>query len=337
MSDESKPQQTTDNLLDRRSLIGDGNVVSDIVQETGAHRSRGQRTAIVVGGGRGGIGRSTFVANLGLYFARTGKSVTVVDLDPAGPGLHGYLGLSLPVPTPISQCAGIGVRWERIAGTQLHLCGPNAHFIGYDADDIRRRILDEVYQGPSELLVMDLGRAYDGISLDVFLDSDVAITMSVPEPMAMEQAYGFLRAALFRQLVHTDSSAARTLRMALRSPKGEAMPTFRALTEMIKRDEPEAWMAVNETLGDFVPGIVLNRCKTRADREMLRGMVAGMHRRWAVQAVPLGTLDEDDVAQQSARWRRPLVSTYPGAAITTGIEQIGSNILSMFRLDKGMR
>ena len=115
------------------------------------------------------------------------------------------------------------------------------------------------------------------------------------------------------------------------------MPTFRALTALIRREYPDEWADVSEALGDFVPGIVLNRCETRADREMLRGMVEGMNRRWAIDAVALGAIDEDDVAKQSARWRRPLVSTYPGAAISVGIEQVGSTMLSLFRLERTPR
>ena len=33
--------------------------------------------------------------------------------------------------------------------------------------------------------------------LDLFLEADIAMTMSRPEPVAMEQAYAFIRAALF--------------------------------------------------------------------------------------------------------------------------------------------
>ncbi|MEE2756147.1 MAG: P-loop NTPase [Myxococcota bacterium] len=310
--------------------------IAAIVEKVAVSRLRGQRTAITIGGGSGGIGRSTFAANLGLYLARTGRSVTLVDLDPAGPALHGYLGLSLKVPTPIEQCSGIDVRWERIEGTTLHLCGPSAHFIGYDSRDIRMRILQEASTGPSDYLVIDLGRAYDGISLDVFLDSDVAITMSIPQPMAMEQAYGFLRAAMFRQLVHGTSPASARLRSALSSAKGEAMPTFRTLTELVRKAFPNDWESLSEAIGDFVPGIILNRCDTRADREMLRGMIEGMNRRWAIDAVALGTIDEDDVARQSSKWRRPLVSTYPGAAVTAGIEQVGMAIMTMYRLERGV-
>ena len=57
-----------------------------------------------------------------------------------------------------------------------------------------------------------------------------------------------------------------------------------------------------------------------------------MYRRWAIDAIPLGALDFDDVAFQSPKWRRPLLTTYPGAAISKGIEEIGSTIMGLFGL-----
>ena len=81
--------------------------VSDLLS-TERGRDRGQRTVLAIGGGRGGVGRSTLVANLGLYFARHGQSVSVADLDPAGPSLHAYLGFHACAYTHSAMCTSGG-------------------------------------------------------------------------------------------------------------------------------------------------------------------------------------------------------------------------------------
>ena len=48
---------------------------------------------LVVGGGRGGVGKSLLTVNLGVYLAQLGRRVLVADVDPAGSDLHGSLGL----------------------------------------------------------------------------------------------------------------------------------------------------------------------------------------------------------------------------------------------------
>ena len=58
---------------------------------------------------------------------------------------------------------------------------------------------------------------------------------------------------------------------SMNSPKGEAMPTFRALFEFIERTF-RMREAVRESLADFTPCLIMNR-KHRSERDMLRGMV----------------------------------------------------------------
>src|SRR5450432_502059 len=56
----------------------------------------GVRRTIAVGGGRGGVGKSVLAANLGVYVAQLGRSVLLIDADPAGAALHTVLGIELP-------------------------------------------------------------------------------------------------------------------------------------------------------------------------------------------------------------------------------------------------
>ena len=64
----------------------------------------GVRRTIAVGGGRGGVGKSVLAANLGVYVAQLGRSVLLIDADPAGAALHTVLGIDLPnIAAPSSE------------------------------------------------------------------------------------------------------------------------------------------------------------------------------------------------------------------------------------------
>ena len=54
---------------------------------------RGARKLLVVGGGRGGVGKSLVAGSLAVYFAQLGKSVLLVDADDTGANLHTHFGL----------------------------------------------------------------------------------------------------------------------------------------------------------------------------------------------------------------------------------------------------
>ena len=47
---------------------------------------------IAIGGAKGGIGKSMFAANLGVYLSNMGYETAIVDLDLGGANLHLYLG-----------------------------------------------------------------------------------------------------------------------------------------------------------------------------------------------------------------------------------------------------
>ena len=64
--------------------------------EGGAPGGARARRIIVVGGGRGGVGKTLLAVNLGVYFAQLGRDVVVCDADPFGSNLHAVLGLDSP-------------------------------------------------------------------------------------------------------------------------------------------------------------------------------------------------------------------------------------------------
>src|SRR5262245_3975701 len=60
-----------------------------------AEGPRNVRHVVAVGGGRGGVGKSVLAVNLGVYLAQLGRSVMLVDADPAGAELHTLLAVEI--------------------------------------------------------------------------------------------------------------------------------------------------------------------------------------------------------------------------------------------------
>jgi flagellar biosynthesis protein FlhG len=52
-----------------------------------------------IGGGKGGIGKSLFTANVGITLAQMGNRVCVIDADLGGTNLHSCLGVTQPMAT----------------------------------------------------------------------------------------------------------------------------------------------------------------------------------------------------------------------------------------------
>src|SRR3954469_9368024 len=52
------------------------------------------RHVLAVAGSRGGVGSSLVAVNLAVYLAQLGRTVALIDADPAGAFLHSLLGVS---------------------------------------------------------------------------------------------------------------------------------------------------------------------------------------------------------------------------------------------------
>jgi Mrp family chromosome partitioning ATPase len=82
-------KQTVDGYT--RHVKTNDNMPQENMPQQPSARRRGKMIAI--GGAKGGIGKSLFVANLGVFLSRLGKKTVVVDLDLGGANLHLYMGV----------------------------------------------------------------------------------------------------------------------------------------------------------------------------------------------------------------------------------------------------
>ena len=103
------------------------------------HDSRKSRI-IAVGGAKGGIGKSIFATNLGIYLSSLGKRTVMVDLDLGGANLHLYLGewslkynindyLSKNVPSISDIMISTKYGPDLVGGGSSQLGSANIHFL----------------------------------------------------------------------------------------------------------------------------------------------------------------------------------------------------------------
>lgn len=287
---------------------------------------RGQM--VVLAGGKGGAGRSLLAANLGLFLSRLGRSVVLADLDPAGASLHTFLGLEPLVPaTGVAYRDLPAPRIDKLQGS-TRLCRAGRPYFGGPDDPARVEVLEAARDLADDLLIVDVGTQVDALSLDLFVDADVALSVTLPERPAIERTYGFLRQALDRRLLGADDHPARMARTLVAGDDRGQVDAPPDLVAGLTGIEPQAAEAIRARLIGFAPGLVLNRCRTRAERDMATGMCTALRRRWHINAEVLACIDNDDAVFEAGRRRRPLVLEYPGSTVSNQIEKLARRILS---------
>ena len=161
---------------------------------------------IVVGGNKGGVGKTLFASSLSLALSKQSKMVLAVDTDFSDPDLNEWLGVKRPSKT-IGHFFNKRVKDlnELVQETEY----PNLSIICGDAKTLeesnprfyqRSTLLNQLVQYNADFIILDQNPGISYSSVDFFLKADEQILVTIPEPSAILSAFRFLRVALFRKL-----------------------------------------------------------------------------------------------------------------------------------------
>lgn len=162
-----------------------------------------RRKAIAIGSGKGGVGKSTTAVNLALYYARKGKRVALIDLDPLS-DIATILDLN-PAEAVLTGGngspgrAGLAAEVNRVFNN-LDLIFPRPKLDGKDRERVLQKLFAEFLHkaaGDYDVLLMDLpagSRYEDNLVYLPFTANLVVVTNA--EPTAHVSTGGYLRSVL---------------------------------------------------------------------------------------------------------------------------------------------
>jgi len=162
-----------------------------------------KKVVVAVGGGKGGVGKTLFASALARRLAERGKSVAAVDADFARPSI---------VASPNGKEAGIsmsdfltGYNIKLDSGTEDHMnvnvisgqdLYPDAAINGWRVD----KFLRQVSKIKEQFIVLDLGPGTSSFTLDCFLNSDIGVLVTSPDPLAERDCFHFAQSCLMQGL-----------------------------------------------------------------------------------------------------------------------------------------
>ena len=292
---------------------------------------RGKRI-IVVGGGRGGVGKSTLTLNLGVYFAQLGRSVVVCDADSGFANLHAMVGLTAAplVSFDPDDAAPIKPVTTLVPGLQL-LPSPFDLLAMAPVKPTRSLSWQKVFsQIEADYVLIHIGSNMSLVGLDLFTMADVAIAVTAPEPIAIETTYGFLRALFARALRRRLMKERLKLKLVERAI--EALPPMATpidIVEAIHRYDHALGNTASRELARLAPRLVVGHTRLRSDLELGPAMSAISGRFLGVDIDYVGHVEYDDAAWLSVRKRVPLLIESPTSKSARNIERIARRILAI--------
>jgi flagellar biosynthesis protein FlhG len=293
--------------------------------------ARGRRV-IVVGGGRGGVGKTLLTVNLGVYFAQLGRDVVVSDADPFGSNLHAVLGLESPplvsntaMEEGTAELINTTVPGLRILPTAYDPMTATPSRPSRGAQFLRHLVdLDVDY------VIVNIGASTATSALDTFLQADVSICVTAPEPLAIETTYRFCRSLYLRTLRRALMKERFKLRLVERVVAGlPPLATPPQIVAEIKRyDDGVATVAAQE-MGRITPRLVVGQTRLKSDLELGLAMAAVSERFLGIPIDYLGHIEHDDAVWLTVRRRQPLLIDSPTSKSARNIERVARRILAL--------
>ncbi|UCG99868.1 MAG: P-loop NTPase [Deltaproteobacteria bacterium] len=311
---------------------------------TTSDRVNDGRIIIAVGGAKGGIGKSIFAANLGVFLASKGKRTVLVDLDLGGANLHLYLGETLLEKNINDFLSRRAPTLEKIMVPTLY--GPQ--LIGGDSSQLgaaniafakKLGLLGSIKRIDADYVIIDLGGDTSYNIIDFFLAADQGIVMTTRDPASCLDAYNFIKVALYRRLnrlfgpesrfrARKDKDLERLIYEATMSPDGLRVKSMEELMERVKKQQSQSLSRVSEAISSFSPYLIVNRVTHDSNVIRVVERIQEVSRKMlSVEVGYLGSLPYQSEIESSAMDLVPIVARYPEGELARRMSGIMERLL----------
>jgi flagellar biosynthesis protein FlhG len=287
-----------------------------------------------VGGGKGGTGKTFFTSSSGTTLARLGRNVVLVDMDLGGANLHSFFGINRPQKSLTSFFEMGASLSDLVTATDL----PNISLITGDVHSIasdkvtfsqKLKLFRQIMKLNAQNVIIDLGAGSHNNTLDTFLIADKMIVVLVPEVIAIENMYHFIKNSLFRKVKKTlkDYGFKEIVQHVWDRRQSYGITNLRELIDYLKESFSYIGTILDHELAGFRIHLVLNMVRTNQDIALGASIRSVMNKYLGVPILYSGYIDHSDAVWKSVRERKPFMLSYTSTGCAKEIETLVENIL----------
>ncbi len=294
---------------------------------------------IPVAGGKGGVGKSLFTANLAIALARLGEPTVAVDLDLGGSNLHTFLGLSNDHP-------GIGdflvAREGELPDLLVDTGVPGLRFLPGDGRTPfmanipfaqKSRLIQSLQSLQARYVLLDLGGGSSFNTLDFFGLAPRGLVITTPELPALMNLLSFLKNLVLRVIareIARSEPAKEILEAARTAPMRAPAPTVEEMLGQIASLDPEVGQAVAQACRALRPRLVFNMGESAEEIEVARHLETNLAQKLSLELDCFGFVCHDPMVRESIRRRIPLLEAFPESLAARGIGRIAERLVRLW-------
>jgi len=273
---------------------------------------------LAVGGGKGGAGKSVFSTIMAFWLARLGKRTILMDVDLGGANLHTLLGIKSPDRTLNDF---ITRKFEELEDICIDTSEKNLRLISGASDVLslanphfsqKIKLMIHLSKLDADYVVLDLGAGTSFNVLDFFLIAHKKIIVLTPEPTSIQNAYIFVRNAVYRKLSRLSNknpSLQALIKIAMDPKNILKIRTVKELFQFIEEsDEKNIIEVLKKEIGDINLGVVTNMVKHEKEENAGRIVQIVAEKYLTIPSTNLGCVSYDSNINKMVSDMTPLIN-----------------------------
>lgn len=290
-----------------------------------------ERKVMAIASGKGGVGKTIVTASLGVGLAALGKEVILVDADFGGANLHTCMGFLEPKYTFFDYYTMERENLEDIVLdspiSNLKLISGACGTLGIANPKYsqKQKLIRDLRNLRADYVILDLGAGTSLTVIDYFLAVDLGILLTTPEPMAIQEAFDFLKLCVLRKLQQTFRNEPDVLSLLdiggfnqltqLNAPMFELLDKARQVS-------PEIADRVIAELESFQPKLIMNM--VMEPDEVREGMAikTAAAELLSINVDYIGYIEYDETMRQTVKEMRPFLLSNPHSPASRSLARI---------------
>jgi flagellar biosynthesis protein FlhG len=289
-----------------------------------------------VGGGKGGVGKSAITASLGVALARRNLRCVLVDADLGGANLHTMVG----VPAPARSLSEIFTRdVANLEALRIPTDIPNLELISgaHALIDManpkhlqKQKVIRQLFTLNADFVLLDLSAGSSFNVVDFFLAADEPITVVVPTPTSIENAYHFLKATFYRRLkgAIVRAGAAAIIDQAFEQQLARGIRSPRELVQHLRTLDASIGAAVAREMSELRPKLIVNQIRRNEELNLGEQIALACRDYFGVEMTFLGGVHNDDRVVSSIQMRKPVITAYPHSPFASAVEALAQQLIA---------
>lgn len=287
-----------------------------------------------VGGGKGGTGKTFITSSVGTYLAKKGKNVVLVDMDIGGANLHSFFGISRPQKSLTSffeKGASLSDLVVKTDFDNIALITGDIHSIASDKITFSQKLklFRQIMKLNAQNVVIDLSAGSHNNTLDTFLIADRMIVVLVPEVIAIENVYHFIKNSLFRKVKKTlkEYGFKEIAQHIWDHRQNYGINNLKELIDYLKDSFSYIGTILDHELASFKIHLVLNMVRNNNDILLGASIKSVMMKYLGVPIQYSGYIEYNDAVWKSVREGRPFMLNYQATGCAKQIEIFVDNMI----------